>query len=176
MSGVTTLDHTFEEATSFNGNLTNWDVAAVTSMNSTFRGASAFNMDISDWIVTSVTDMGNMFRDAIAFNQDLSSWDVGAVTDMRGMFLGATAFDQILCWTLNANVDVKNMFDDDNSVAKVKEDCQPCLEGEYRIDTDTCGTCPSGKFAAAPVGSGAVHCTVCPGMKRRSMLQFLGAV
>ena len=122
-------------------------------MSGTFRGASTFDADISSWVVSSVTDMRGMFRGAAMFNKDLSSWNVASATSMRGMFSGASAFSQVLCWNLNANVDVSGMFDD-GSAAYVKGDCQPCLTGEYRIDTATCGTCPVGRFAAAPAGSG----------------------
>ena len=60
------------------------DLSQVTHMDSMFFGASSFNQDISHWDVSSVIDMSFMFTGASAFNQDLSAWDVSSV---RGMSL-----------------------------------------------------------------------------------------
>ena len=46
-------------------------------------GGSSFNGDISGWDVSSVTIMTYMFRNS-TFNGDLSGWDVSSVTDMSG--------------------------------------------------------------------------------------------
>ena len=72
------------------------DLSTVTSMSNMFRDASSFNGDLSNWDVSSVTDMFGMFRSATSFNQPLNSWDVSSVTDMGAMFWSATAFDQDL--------------------------------------------------------------------------------
>ena len=50
----------------------------VTTMYGMFEETS-FNQDISSWDVSDVTDMTDMFRDS-SFNQDISSWDVSNVT------------------------------------------------------------------------------------------------
>lgn len=93
VSHVTTMTGMFAGATSFNGNLSDWDVSHVTSMTAMFYGATSFNGDISNWDVSHVTGMGSMFRDATSFNGDVSSWDVNNVNTMENMFNGATSFD-----------------------------------------------------------------------------------
>ena len=60
-----------------------------------FYDASAFNGDLNQWDVANVTDMfqsksirmleyvfATVFYDASAFNGDLNQWDVANVTDM----------------------------------------------------------------------------------------------
>ena len=46
---------------------------------------SSFNQDLSAWDVSNVTNMSFMFS-RNPFNQDLSAWDVSNVTDMSFMF------------------------------------------------------------------------------------------
>ena len=55
---------------------------------------STFNGDISLWNVSNVANMKRMFYDAFNFNQDISSWDTTNVKDMREMFVGAASFNQ----------------------------------------------------------------------------------
>jgi len=57
-----------------------------------FHGASTFNGDISKWDVSNVKDMRFMFYRASTFNGDISQWDVSSVTDMKGMFTEASTF------------------------------------------------------------------------------------
>ena len=72
---------------------------------------SSFNQDISSWDVSNVTDMNNMFSYS-SFNQDISSWDVSKVTDMRAMFFYADAFNQDLStWSVD-NVTYCDSFSD----------------------------------------------------------------
>ena len=48
-------------------------------MGSIFKGETSFNRNISSWDMSSATDMTGMFDGARAFNQDLSSWNVDKV-------------------------------------------------------------------------------------------------
>ena len=101
---------------SFNGDLSGWDVSRVTKMNSMFYGASAFNGDISEWNVSGVTDMKDMFRKANSFNGDISSWNVSSVTSMHSMFSEATAFNGDLSkWNVTDVTTMNSMFYDASS-------------------------------------------------------------
>ena len=96
VSSVTTMSGMFWRASSFDQPLNSWDVSSVTTMNNMFNGASSFNKPLNSWNVSSVTKMSNMFRGASLFDQPLNSWNVSSVTIMNKMFNGATAFDQNL--------------------------------------------------------------------------------
>ncbi|WP_425392096.1 BspA family leucine-rich repeat surface protein [Ekhidna sp.] len=110
LSNVSSMASMFRGATSFNGDISNWDVSSVTDMNSMFFGGVVFNQDISSWDVGAVTNMSNMFNGASSFDQDLSLWEVGQVTNMAGMFSG-TAFNQnISDWDISSVRDMSLMF------------------------------------------------------------------
>ena len=48
-------------------------------MGAMFMNASSFNQDISNWDVSGVGEAAATFVNATSFNQDLSSWDVGNI-------------------------------------------------------------------------------------------------
>ena len=111
LSRVTTMESMFNQATSFNGDISNWNVSAVTNMRFTFADASAFNGDISNWNVSAVTDTSSMFDGASMFNGDISNWNVSKVTDMNSMFFTASAFNgDISNWNVSKVTDMTNMF------------------------------------------------------------------
>jgi surface protein len=96
LSGVTSMNTMFRGASSFNQDISNWEVSSVDDMNAMFAFATSFNQDLSDWDVSSVLDTRNMFFSATSFNQDISSWDVSSVEAMNNMFRGASSFNQDL--------------------------------------------------------------------------------
>ena len=69
-------------------------------MGSMFYNATSFNGDISSWDVSSMTDMRWMFSGATSFNGDISAWDVRNVTSMSVMFdnagLSSVNYDKLL--------------------------------------------------------------------------------
>ena len=95
----------------FNADISAWDVSSVNNMISTFEGAVAFNKDISSWDVSNVQDMSSTFEGAVAFNNDISSWNVSNVQDMRSLFKGAAAFNQPLPWNVHNVVDMSSTFE-----------------------------------------------------------------
>ena len=94
VSNVVDMNGMFVNATAFNSDISMWDVSNVTNMKEMFSGATSFNSDISNWNVSKVTDMSSMFEGATAFNQDISSWNTSKVTDMGWMFYEVTSFNQ----------------------------------------------------------------------------------
>ena len=84
----------FKNASTFDQDLSSWNVSKVIDMIGMFNGTEAFNQDIGTWDVSNVTNMFGMFYLASAFNQDLSSWNVSNVTECEEFSLDATA------WTL----------------------------------------------------------------------------
>mmetsp|Transcript_22452 Transcript_22452/g.45013 ORF Transcript_22452/g.45013 Transcript_22452/m.45013 type:complete len:378 (+) Transcript_22452:48-1181(+) len=103
------MDKMFKQASSFNEDISRWDVAATETMYAMFIGANSFNGDLSQWDVGSVKCMALMFDGATSFNGDLSEWDVTAVTAMYWMFYGASAFNRCLEWDLTGK-DRGSMF------------------------------------------------------------------
>ena len=116
LTGVTGMIRMFSGASSFNGNLSSWDVSSATSMSGMFQGASSFDQDLSSWDVSSATSMSGMFQGASSFDQDLSSWDVSRVTGMSWMFAGASSFDRNLSgWNVSSATSMSRMFQEASS-------------------------------------------------------------
>ncbi|AEM69154.1 lipoprotein [Allomuricauda ruestringensis DSM 13258] len=97
---------------SFNGDISEWDVGKVESMNSMFNGADLFNQNLNNWNVSSVKDMTLMFSDAEAFDKDISEWNVGNVMYMGGMFQFSESFNRDLAdWNINNVINMHHMLE-----------------------------------------------------------------
>jgi surface protein len=70
--------------TTFNGDISKWDVSNVKDMSYMFTFNESFNQDISKWDTSKVNNMSWMFREAKTFNQDIGNWNVGNVNAMTG--------------------------------------------------------------------------------------------
>lgn len=101
VSRVTNFRGMFQMATSFNGNLSNFNTGRVKDMSFMFSDAYSFNNNsVSSWDVGNVEKMTGMFQkdsvlsqDAFStFDADLSKWNTAKCTDMRIMFNGASKF------------------------------------------------------------------------------------
>jgi len=110
VSNVTNMSNMFYYATAFDQPLNSWDVSNVTNMSNMFISATSFNQALNSWNVSAVENMNSMFSNT-PFNQPLNSWDVSAVTNMNSMFYNATAFDRPLnLWNVSAVTDMSYMF------------------------------------------------------------------
>ena len=111
VSGVKKMSSMFWGASSFNGNISTWDVSSVTDMYSMFNGASKFNGDLPEWDVSRVTNMESTFARAPVFDSDLSAWDVSRVKSMNSMFKSANAFNSDLsAWDVSSVTDMERLF------------------------------------------------------------------
>ena len=116
---VEDLTGLFKNKSSFNTDISGWDVSQVIVMKSMFSGATSFNIDISGWDVSNVINMQSMFNmgSASSFNQPLNNWDVSNVIDMSYMFKdcsnmsSASSFNQPLNnWDVSNVKNMEGMF------------------------------------------------------------------
>ena len=133
VSNVTDMQYMFEGTTSFNQPLGNWNVSNVTNMYCMFEGATSFNQPLGNWNVSNVPNMQYMFRFATSFNQDISNWNVSNVLYMQYMFHYASAFNQDLSqWCVPLISSLPYSFADDSAL----------IEGNFPV----WGTCPRGEI------------------------------
>jgi len=104
LTGITNMDRMFYKASSFNGDVSQWNTENVTNMERMFAHASSFNGDVSQWNTGNVTNMESMFFNASSFNGDVSQWNTGSVTNMTWVFCHASSFnmDLVSGWNLVA--------------------------------------------------------------------------
>lgn len=95
--------------TTHNFDLSSWETTALTSMRLMFAQNQVFNSPLN-FDTSKVVNMGGAFLNAISFNQSLADLNTQKVTDMRSLFFNATAFEETLCWELNNNLQVDDMF------------------------------------------------------------------
>ena len=121
-------------------------------MQTLFSGATSFNRDISLWDVSNVNNAWQIFRSAQSFNVDLSCWEISKVSNWGGMFFGARSFDQELCGThwVNPNRWPKpdNMFVGSNGSIGI-EACVAACSGLAPKADDGSGPNPSPKAASS---------------------------
>ena len=112
-SDVKSIQSMFAGATSFNQDLSSFDISHITDMSDLFRGATLFNQDISGWDVSRVTNMGGMFEGAPFFNQPIGLWGnkMSNVIRISNMFTNASSFNQDLgAWNMGNGVNADGLF------------------------------------------------------------------
>lgn len=116
---VTNLAGLFIDASTFNQDISSWNVSNVTYMVLMFAGATSFNQDISDWDVGNVVNTSNMFDGATAFNNGSSTndeahpldWNTESVVVMSGMFANTPNFNQYIGgWNVTSATTMLGMF------------------------------------------------------------------
>jgi surface protein len=90
------LTELFAAATSFNDNISSWDMSNVTNTDRMFQGASSFNQNIGFWNTSNFYDVSGMFDSASNFNRDIGNWNTSNVVNMSSMFNYASSFNQDL--------------------------------------------------------------------------------
>lgn len=93
VSRVQSMKNLFNNAVKFNGDISLWDVSNVTDFSGMFSFAKSFNTPLVEWDTSKALSMAYMFREANVFNQDIGEWDVSSVTNMYAMFANASVFN-----------------------------------------------------------------------------------
>jgi surface protein len=92
-SNVRTISGMFSSLSSFNANLSRWEVGNVEEMDFAFSSIDNFQgIGIDTWNTSKVSNMAGMFSYTHSFNADLSNWDVGNVQSMNSMFTSSNMF------------------------------------------------------------------------------------
>ena len=116
VSRVITLESTFQNAITWNGNLSLWDVGRVTDFSYAFYGAESFTgTGLANWNTSSATTMHLMFYGATSLSNanNISSWQVGSVVDMEFMFRLSSLNQDLCAWGQRlpaTGVSVTDMF------------------------------------------------------------------
>ncbi|WP_299246484.1 BspA family leucine-rich repeat surface protein [uncultured Aquimarina sp.] len=137
VSAVKDFTSMFSGNSSFNQNLGSWNTSAGEVFSSMFKDATAFNGAIGSWNTEKAISLSNMFSGATVFNQDISAWDVKNVGNINNAFDGATAFDQDL-----GSWDISSLAENTNSIQHMfsnsgmsTENYDNTLIGWARLDT-----------------------------------------
>ena len=83
------MAHMFHDCSSFNSDLSRWNVSSVESMNNMFANCSNFNCDLSGWDVSKVKEMAGMFCGCTDFNCDLSGWNTKSLIFSSEIFFNS---------------------------------------------------------------------------------------
>jgi len=78
LSNGRSFKYMFDTASTFNQDITNWNVAKGNVFSFMFKEATSFNQDIAQWDVSTGTEFVSMFHKASSFQQNLTSWPYSA--------------------------------------------------------------------------------------------------
>jgi surface protein len=115
VANATNMSFMFEGCTSFNSDLSRWNVANATDLAFMFHDCTSFNADLSRWNVVNATNLSGMFNDCTSFNSDLSEWEVAnAVSSMFVMFYGCGSLDRtfLAAWPVPNELRVHLLYND----------------------------------------------------------------
>lgn len=113
MGNVINAGTMFQNATAFNGDVSDWNVEKLRAANGMFTGASSFEgKGMETWETKSLAVMTSMFSSTAKFDGDLGSWDVSKVTDFTNTFSGAKAYRGVGIerWDVSSVTTMNSMF------------------------------------------------------------------
>ena len=88
-NSVIYMNRMFQDAISFNTNLSNWDVSYVRAMEFMFTNCTSFEGNgVDAWDVSNVGNLRHMFHSCINFSQNLSSWSTAWQEENKFQFMG----------------------------------------------------------------------------------------
>jgi len=115
----------FASAVAFNGSVADWDVSRVKKLDTMFNQADSFDQDLTSWTLPSFDSIpesvdvtiNEFLWNADAFNSPILNWDLSRFSSMRRFFMQTPSFNQDLStWTLptdpSLDVDYTSMFEE----------------------------------------------------------------
>ncbi len=149
LAKVTGLNGMFRSS-SFNGDISNWDVSNVQAFQYMFE-TSSFNGDISNWNVSGATSMNNMFQDADNFMQNLGKWFIAQseLTVFDGAPSGSVVGtitpqatlpdDQVHAYTISGGADSDKFSITPDGVLTINESPSHATKSSYDIEIKATG-------------------------------------
>ncbi len=136
LGNVITMREMFRES-SYNGDLSAWDVSQVVSMWDMFKNSQFNNSSIVIWNLSNLDNMETMFGgEECAFNQDISGWDVSSVVNMQNLFKENKVFNQNLSgWDVSS---VKCNFDFDADAPQWDDAYKPLFDIDSSDNNNYC--------------------------------------
>lgn len=107
---ITSISKLFKSKTTFNEDISGWDMRHIQDMSNVFESASSFNINIGGWNTSNVIYFNYCFCYASTFNQPITYWNTSNAKQMLGMFIGAVNFDQNLFWNTSNVIYMEYMF------------------------------------------------------------------
>jgi len=110
-------------------------------MSNLFAGyETTFNADLSSWDVSSVTSMAGIFKNCVKFNSDISGWNTDNVQIADEMFVGASSFNYTIKYWYGVSNALWNAIDY-NQIEYTDDGSHLFLEGSFFLS----GNCFSGE-------------------------------
>ena len=102
VSGVTNTSQMFRN-TSINSPLNNWNVSNVTNMNTMFNGVSTFNQDLSGWDVSKVSNGTNFMLNCTGFStENYDKLLIGWEATMQSKFPNGSGYSLSPSWRFHS--------------------------------------------------------------------------
>jgi surface protein len=110
LSIVTSISRLFQGCTSFNQNISNWNVSNVQDFSYCFSGAISYNQPIENWNMSSAINISYMFQGCASFNQPLNGWVTSNVTNLYATFINSNFNQPINSWDVSKVTTMAYLF------------------------------------------------------------------